>query len=596
MHRGDSPANEVNNRVTNPVFRYWPLLLRAGERLTEERRERIHAGFNPSFQLPDRDAKWDAYFSATPIGLHDVGKYRDHRVLFLDLMGNKDTRTTKSLASGLMVSRAICHMRDTGQRVTLVTPTSGNKGTALRAAVAKAVSLRLIEPDEVRVIVVVPRPSRGKLRAGPLDDDAEFTWHNPVFIAELDDGAEVKALAYNAAVAAAVESADDAQTVWYSLDLDNYRFADTMRAFIEAEAAPLPASGRLHVHAVSSGYGLLGHRLGREVLRAPGETSAGNEPGYFLVQHLGTPDMVLSLLNEVSRPVYGRTAPDQPYRQFVSPSFPAVTDNFAEMLDPTFYTKQPPTSATMNALIRHYGGGGIVVSRRECVDMYDRCRDFLGDWCSFPEHPNELREWSVLMAITGMMLAVDRSLIPDGTQLVVHGSGSYWDDVLPPMAVGQALPIASVAALAEAISSRMGRYRGAAANGAVHVWFNQACNWSRITAQALESAGCHVVLRDYLSHPPTRIELSEVLARLQTEPWDLARLTEPVAEEIGMATWPREPSSRHRWLDAMTAHPILIQRPIVLAETGPAAVPRSDEVLHELVRRISRRSGTAWSS
>jgi hypothetical protein len=42
-----------------------------------------------------------------------------------------------------------------------------------------------------------------------------------------------------------------------------------------------------------------------------------------------------------------------------------------------------------------------------------------------PEDPGELREWSLVMALTGTLNALDRNLLPHVSEVVVHGSGWY---------------------------------------------------------------------------------------------------------------------------------------------------------------------------
>jgi arsenate reductase (glutaredoxin) len=74
-----------------------------------------------------------------------------------------------------------------------------------------------------------------------------------------------------------------------------------------------------------------------------------------------------------------------------------------------------------------------------------------------------------------------------------------------------------------------------------------------------------------------RPQIEDVLRRLGLEPWDIARLGEPVAIGLGLATWPREETDRTRWIDALAAHPILIQRPIITADDGTAVVGRSPD-------------------
>ncbi|MFL6137548.1 MAG: arsenate reductase family protein [Frankiaceae bacterium] len=113
----------------------------------------------------------------------------------------------------------------------------------------------------------------------------------------------------------------------------------------------------------------------------------------------------------------------------------------------------------------------------------------------------------------------------------------------------------------------------------MEMWFNPGCSKCRVAKELLDEAGVAYTVRRYLDEPPTADELDEVLARLGLEPWDIARTSEPVAREIGLADLPHD---RRRWIEAMVEHPILIQRPIIVADDGSAVVGRSEES----VRRV----------
>jgi arsenate reductase len=103
------------------------------------------------------------------------------------------------------------------------------------------------------------------------------------------------------------------------------------------------------------------------------------------------------------------------------------------------------------------------------------------------------------------------------------------------------------------------------------IWFNPSCSKCRIAASALEEGGANFVVRRYLEDPPTADELAAVLDRLGLEPWDITRMAEPVAAELGLEALPRE---RSVWLAVLAEHPALIQRPIVLTADGSAWVAR----------------------
>jgi len=93
----------------------------------------------------------------------------------------------------------------------------------------------------------------------------------------------------------------------------------------------------------------------------------------------------------------------------------------------------------------------------------------------------------------------------------------------------------------------------------------------------LDEAGASYTVRRYLDDPPTAKEVRDVLGRLGLEPWDIARTGERVAGELGIKAWPRTDDARERWIDALVANPILIQRPIITADDGTTVVGRSEE-------------------
>ncbi|WBO61756.1 DUF6002 family protein [Streptomyces camelliae] len=91
----------------------------------------------------------------------------------------------------------------------------------------------------------------------------------------------------------------------------------------------------------------------------------------------------------------GRTKPGFPH-------FPATTYDPDEHLDPTLYTRRPVTSARMDPVIAAQGGGGIVVSLQECITRYGQVRALLSDaYLALSADPCRLREWSLVMAMTG---------------------------------------------------------------------------------------------------------------------------------------------------------------------------------------------------
>lgn len=384
-------------------------------------------GFTPGFALPPADERLSQFFSASELAIVDLGTYRGRRLRMLDLMRNPRTRTTKTGPSLVIVARAVEFIQRTGEPVLLVSPSSGNKVTALRDAVLRAYETGLATPEQLGIVVVVPGTSAYKLWDSPLSTDEALRSRNPVVTFDGAERADVKTLAESLVDrhGAAIRAQYGAH-LWYTLEIGNYLVADVIRARAEDEFLPT-VEGRLHVHAVSSAYGLLGHDLGARRLAS----LRGGKPTahYLLVQHLDTADMVLSLYFEsTSRdnlPGYRLDGATGLYRQDENPRFPAFTFDPDEILDPTFYTRRPATSAKMNAIIQQQGGGGIVVSLYEVLQRYPMLRELLGPGgVRLPADPRELREWSLVMAFTGLLNAIDRDLV-DEQDILVHGSGSY---------------------------------------------------------------------------------------------------------------------------------------------------------------------------
>lgn len=418
--------------------------------MLEHGRANSPEAFSPAFRLPDSSPALEEFFSVSDIAVADLPTYRGRRLRLLDLMRNPGTHTTKTLASLIIVARAVRHIHTTGERIVIVTPSSANKATALRDAVCRAVTSGLVATDQLQITSIVPAVSTAKLWSSELSD-TRLRQYNPLVTHESDQPAKVKELA-SVFIAEHAERLERKYGVrfWYTLDLDNYRAADMVRAFVERDFLP-PSRTRVHVHSVSSAFGLLGHDLGH---RWVADESGRELPQarYFLVQHLGTPDMVLSLRHGThdhrNLPAYQWDAANGLYVQDEDPHFPASTFDPHEQLDPTFYTRSPQTSARMDPIIARQGGGGVVVSLHECLKRYGETRQLLASAVELPTDPRRLREWSLVMAVTGTLNAVDRGLLPDSDDVLIHGSGSYTDQDYRPMPDAHRRPADTVDELA----------------------------------------------------------------------------------------------------------------------------------------------------
>lgn len=107
----------------------------------------------------------------------------------------------------------------------------------------------------------------------------------------------------------------------------------------------------------------------------------------------------------------------------------------------------------------------------------------------------------------------------------------------------------------------------------VKIYHNPRCSKSRQTLQLLQDQGVDLEVIEYLKTPPTADELDAILNLLGMEPRDLMRKNEPEYKEFGLND---ESLDRRTLIEAMTATPKLIERPIVIAN-GKAAIGRPPE-------------------
>jgi hypothetical protein len=84
----------------------------------------------------------------------------------------------------------------------------------------------------------------------------------------------------------------------------------------------------------------------------------------------------------------------------------------------------------MNGIISRQGGGGIVISLHEWLSRYPAVRAMPATTgVTLPAGPRRLREWSLVMAMTGVLAGIERGLL--GTdEVLLHDSGSYGTDNL----------------------------------------------------------------------------------------------------------------------------------------------------------------------
>jgi arsenate reductase len=97
------------------------------------------------------------------------------------------------------------------------------------------------------------------------------------------------------------------------------------------------------------------------------------------------------------------------------------------------------------------------------------------------------------------------------------------------------------------------------------VYHNPVCGTSRKVLGLIHNAGIEPHVIEYLKTPPTRALLVELITRAGMTPRELLREKEALCTELGLEN---KDLSNDALIDAMMAHPILINRPLVVSPLG----------------------------
>ena len=110
----------------------------------------------------------------------------------------------------------------------------------------------------------------------------------------------------------------------------------------------------------------------------------------------------------------------------------------------------------------------------------------------------------------------------------------------------------------------------------VIIYHNPDCGTSRNTLGLIRNAGIEPHVIEYLKTPPTRLLLRQLIGRMGVSVREVIREKGTPYRELGLD----DPSlSDDQLLDAMMAHPILINRPIVVTPKGVRLCRPSETVL-----------------
>jgi arsenate reductase len=110
----------------------------------------------------------------------------------------------------------------------------------------------------------------------------------------------------------------------------------------------------------------------------------------------------------------------------------------------------------------------------------------------------------------------------------------------------------------------------------ITIFHNPACGTSRNTLAMIRNSGEEPQVIEYLKTPPSKETLRELLAAMNIAPRALLRKKGTPYEELGLddPKW-----TDGQLIDFMLAHPILINRPIVVTPIGTRLCRPSEEVL-----------------
>jgi arsenate reductase (glutaredoxin) len=121
----------------------------------------------------------------------------------------------------------------------------------------------------------------------------------------------------------------------------------------------------------------------------------------------------------------------------------------------------------------------------------------------------------------------------------------------------------------------------------VTIYHNPACGTARNVLALIRNAGIEPTIIEYLKTPPDRATLESLIERMGIRPRQLLREKGTPYAELGLDSdrWTDE-----QLIDQMLAHPILINRPIVVTSRGVKLCRPAEALLEILPPPQKRRS------
>lgn len=110
----------------------------------------------------------------------------------------------------------------------------------------------------------------------------------------------------------------------------------------------------------------------------------------------------------------------------------------------------------------------------------------------------------------------------------------------------------------------------------ITIYHNPECGTSRNTLELIRNSGEEPTIIEYLKNPPDRTTLAKLIGDMGIEVRALLRIKGTPYEELGLGD---TSLTDDKLIDSMMAHPILINRPIVVTPLGTRLCRPSEAVL-----------------
>jgi arsenate reductase (glutaredoxin) len=114
----------------------------------------------------------------------------------------------------------------------------------------------------------------------------------------------------------------------------------------------------------------------------------------------------------------------------------------------------------------------------------------------------------------------------------------------------------------------------------ITIWHNPRCSKSRQTLELLQEKGVTPSIREYLKQPPSKAEIETLIDLVGGDPMELIRDGEAEFKALGKK---KSELAKADIAQAIAAHPILLQRPIVVSGNR-AAIGRPPEAVLPLLK------------